>query len=167
MSENSKNYYKMCRDNAGIIQEYAAGALGVSIRTLSDYENDKSPVPDDIVYRMCEIYDTKFLALWHLKKSKLGRFLPEIYEPDSLGDMMFSLALAKDATDESYTAIREVYRDRMLTEAEIPQLRAALAKAKEANTNLTAIIMYAETNIKELNENEDWQISDCPLHKHM
>ena len=44
--------YKMCRENADYTQEYAAGALGVAVRTLSDYENDKLPVPDDIVDRM-------------------------------------------------------------------------------------------------------------------
>ena len=29
MSDCCKNYYKMCRENASLTQEYAAGALGV------------------------------------------------------------------------------------------------------------------------------------------
>lgn len=37
MSEVCKNYYKLCRENAGMTQDYAAGALAISVRTLSDY----------------------------------------------------------------------------------------------------------------------------------
>ena len=149
MSNTQRNYYKMCRETASFSQEYAAGLLSVSPRTLSDYENDKANVPDDVVYKMCEIYDTRQLAMWHLKnKSPLGEFLPEVYEPTSVGDMVFSLAIAMDTSAEAYTAISTVMRDRKLQEEELPVFLEAIKKAKEANSNLTSIIIFAENMAK-------------------
>lgn len=144
-----RNYYKTCRENAGMTQEYAAGALHISVRTLSDYENDNSNVPDDIVNTMCDLYSTNQLALWHLKnKSPLGKFLPDIYEPITLGDMVFSLAVAVDASSEAYETIRSILRDRKLESSEAPQFAEAIGKAKEANENLSSIILYAEDFLK-------------------
>ena len=97
----------MCRENSGLSQEYAAGLLHIAPRTLSDYENDKTTVPDDIVMAMGKIYDTNFLVWWHLKyRTPYGEILPEIYEPSTVGDMMFSYVLARDATDDSYESFK-------------------------------------------------------------
>ena len=158
MSESCKNYYKMCRENADMTQEYAAGALGVAVRTLSDYENDKLPVPDDIVDRMCSLYDTNYLAMWHLKnKSCLGRYLPDISKPETIGDMMFSFALAQEGVDESYGMIRKIVRDRELSLDEIPAMEQALAGAREALNNLTSTIFYAEQRLEDTKRREDMQ----------
>lgn len=158
MSEHVKNYYKMCRENAGMTQEYAAGALSVSVRTLSDYENDKASVPDDIVDSMCRIYDTKYLAMWHLKnKSRLGRYLPDIFEPETVGDMMFSFALAQDGVDEAYDSIRKIFTDRKLSCDELPAMVQAVAVASEALKNLTSIVIYAEQKIDEVERLRDMQ----------
>lgn len=158
MSDSCKNYYKTCRDNANLTQEYAAGALGVSVRQLSDYENDKAPVPDDIVDRMCVVYDTKYLALWHLKnKTRLGQYLPDFFEPESVGDMMFSLALAEDGVSDAYAAIKEIYRDRELDPEELPAMRKAVGEAQEALNNLTSIVLYAQDRIEEVEKGRDRQ----------
>ena len=158
MSDCCKNYYKMCRENASLTQEYAAGALGVSVRQLSDYENDKAPVPDDVVDRMCTAYDTKYLALWHLKnKTRLGQYLPDFFEPESVGDMMFSLALAEDGVSGAYAAIKQIYRDRELDPEELPAMRKAVSEAQEALNNLTSIVLYAQQRIDEVEKQWDRQ----------
>ena len=143
----------MCRENSGLSQEYAAGLLHIAPRTLSDYENDKTTVPDDIVMAMGKIYDTNFLVWWHLKyRTPYGEILPEIYEPSTIGDMMFSYVLAKDATDDSYESFKDVYEDRQLQISEIPRLKEAIHKAEGAASNLTAIALFARKKIQECEE---------------
>lgn len=161
-SETIKNPYKMCRENAGLSQEYAAGLLHIAPRTLSDYENDKTTVPDDIVMAMGKIYDTNFLVWWHLKyRTPYGEILPEIYEPTTVGDMMFSYVLAKDATDDSYESFKDVYEDRQLRPDEIPKLEEAIHKAEGAASNLTAIALFARKKIQECKEvRQDGNICD-------
>lgn len=144
------NYYKMCRENAGLTQEFSAARLNISTRTLSDYETGHTAVPEDIVEAMCEVYGTRFLALWHLKGGRLGRFLPDFSAPESLGDMMFSLLLAHDATQSAYEDIKAIYQDRRLEPDEVPRLREAVARARDASGNLTAIIAYLEQGVPEL-----------------
>lgn len=56
MSNDCENLYKVCRTSAGLTQEQAAELLGVAPRTLSDYENERTRVPDDIVDAMSRIY---------------------------------------------------------------------------------------------------------------
>lgn len=41
MNEYIKSLYKTSRENSHLTQEYAAGALHISVRQLSDYENEK------------------------------------------------------------------------------------------------------------------------------
>lgn len=123
----------MCRENSGLSQEYAAGLLHIAPRTLSDYENDKTTVPDDIVMAMGKIYDTNFLVWWHLKyRTPYGEILPEIYEPSTVGDMMFSYVLARDATDDSYESFKDVYEERQLQISEIPRLEEAIRMPKSS-----------------------------------
>ena len=54
MSNECENLYKICRISAGLTQEQAAELLAVSQRTLSEYENGRARVPDDIVAAMVE-----------------------------------------------------------------------------------------------------------------
>jgi len=65
MNVSCENRYKACRENTGFTQAQAAEILHVSERSLSDYENDKTKVPDDIVLRMSEIYSAPTLVWWH------------------------------------------------------------------------------------------------------
>lgn len=48
-NSNCENRYKLCRENAGFTQSQAAELLHVSERSLSDYENGKTRVPEDLV----------------------------------------------------------------------------------------------------------------------
>ena len=90
-------------------QEYASEMLFIDVKTLSNYENDKSPVPDETVARMARLYSIYSLPFYHLKYySPLGEFLPDYIEPDSLGDMGFQGIIARDEmidTMEKFTGI--------------------------------------------------------------
>lgn len=61
-SSECENLYKLCRTSAGFTQEAAAELLAISPRTLSDYENDRAKVPDDIVDAMSNHYKSPLLA---------------------------------------------------------------------------------------------------------
>ena len=109
MSKDCENRYKVSRTTAGMTQEQAADLLGVASRTLSDYENGHAKVPDDIVAKMTEIYHCPMLAWWHIKNtSVLGRFLPDITEPQTQGDMAFQLILAQDDLTHAVSTIKQL-----------------------------------------------------------
>lgn len=97
------NIYKAARKSAGLTQEQAAEQLYISVRSLAEYEAGRTIPPDDVVCRMVEIYNTRYLAYLHLKNSTgVGRrFLPELH----LVDLPMSvLKLQKEVDD--VTSIR-------------------------------------------------------------
>lgn len=78
------NIYQSARNTTDLTQISAAESLLVSPRSLSDYENGKTPVPDDVVCRMIEVYGVQWLAYEHLRCSTLvgQKYLPEITHTD-------------------------------------------------------------------------------------
>ena len=90
-------------------QEYAADQLFIDVKTLSNYENGKSPVPDETVAKMAEIYGIYSLPFYHLKyHSPLGKYLPDYKEPNGFGDMAFQGIIARDElvdTIDEFTGI--------------------------------------------------------------
>ena len=78
MANVCENPYKTARRMAGLTQERAAVLLNVSVDSLRDYEADLRPVPNDIAFAMCSIYNANYLAIEHLRMSSIGRAaLPE------------------------------------------------------------------------------------------
>jgi transcriptional regulator with XRE-family HTH domain len=80
MRTTCTNIYKTARHIAGFTQEQAAEMLHISVRSLADYEGNRTIPGDDIVCRMIETYDAEWLGYQHLKEStKVGqRYLPDI-----------------------------------------------------------------------------------------
>lgn len=80
MKGSCSNIYQTARKSAGMTQDNAAAMLGVSPRSVSDYESDKTVPPDDIVCSMIEVYKANWLGYQHLRSStEVGqRYLPEI-----------------------------------------------------------------------------------------
>ena len=76
---NSANIYKTYRLSAGCTQEYASEKLYISVRQLSEYENDRAPVPDGMAAEMAVAYKAPMLAYLHMKqKSAISDYLPDI-----------------------------------------------------------------------------------------
>lgn len=73
MANVCENPYKTARRFAGLTQERAAALLNVSVDSLRDYESDLRPVPNDIAFAMCSIYNANYLAIEHLRMSSIGR----------------------------------------------------------------------------------------------
>jgi len=75
-----RNIYQAARLNAGFTQLMAAEHLNVSVRSLADYETNRTIPPEDIVCAMVKLYGAKWLVYMHMKQNTLlGRlFLPEV-----------------------------------------------------------------------------------------
>lgn len=85
MNKTSSNIYKNARLKAGLKREPVAEELHIDVRTLDKYEALNGKAPDDIVRKMCILYDNKFLAFQHLKRGPLGEFLPDVSNKDFKG----------------------------------------------------------------------------------
>ena len=75
MARDGGNIYQTARKAAGLTQEAAAERLAVSDTSIRAYESGERLPGDDIVARMCAVYNVQYLGLQHLQlKSAL---LPE------------------------------------------------------------------------------------------
>ena len=106
----------VARINAGMSQETASELLHVSVRTLSNYENGITAVPDQTVYRMMKIYKAQDLG-WNylINTSRIAR--------DLIPDINFcgvaSGALGLEISTDEFLAIRKdfnrICRDDVIT----------------------------------------------------
>lgn len=62
MQNGSSNIYQTARKAAGLTQEAAAERLALSVESLRAYETGQRIPGNDIVARMCAVYDTQFRA---------------------------------------------------------------------------------------------------------
>ena len=69
MQQDCKNIYQSARKIAGLTQERAAELLGLSPRTLADYEAGLRVPPNDVADRMVTVYNSQLLAVQHLRAS--------------------------------------------------------------------------------------------------
>lgn len=103
MPGNSRNIYAAARIAAGLTQERAAERLALSVRSLADYEAGSRRPAGDIVVRMADIYDARYLAYQHLRESSeiARRIIPDAGDVDlpesvlQLVDAVYSFADAK------------------------------------------------------------------------
>lgn len=149
MSKDCVCYYKTCRESSGIKQDDAAAYLNVSCRTLSDYENGKAKVPDDIVDKMSELYRAPILAWWHLKtNSILGKYLPDVVVPKTEVDMVFQGILAKDKLSPIVEGIKNIMSDGMIDVMEEDVLDDHIDEMKIVNNKLTSIIIWHDARMR-------------------
>ncbi len=145
MNNDCKFYYKTCRETAGIKQETAAECLNISCRSLSDYENNKARVPDDIVDSMAILYKSPLLAWWHLKNnSVLGKYLPDVVVPRTEVDMVFQSILAKDKLSPIIEGLKEIMSDGTIDALEEDTLEKHIDEMRIVNNKLTSIILWSD-----------------------
>ena len=125
MSNDCENLYKVCRTSAGLTQEQAAELLGVAPRTLSDYENERTRVPDDIVDAMSRIYKAPLLAWWH-------------------GDMTAQLCIAEWRLRQVVDEIQRIMENGRVEEHEKMEFQKAIGFVRQINSKLLSVIVYAE-----------------------
>lgn len=80
MHSQCTNIYKLARSNTSLTQREASEKMFISLRSIADYETNKTIPPDDVVCMMVEAYNTSWLAYEHLRKSTMvgKKYLPKI-----------------------------------------------------------------------------------------
>lgn len=146
MAQLYKNIYQIGREASGLTQERAAELLNVSVESLRSYETDRRIPQNDIVAKMVEIYDARYLAYQHLKNSNplASDMLPNI-EIRDIPEAM--LRLQKEVTDfiKCRDELIDITCDGQITAEERPRFDAIM---KEANDIVDAIasLQFASEN---------------------
>lgn len=147
MSDNSKLYYKTCREQAGLTQEQAVVLLNIpEVATLSRYENGRATVPPDILASMVKVYRTPSLANWHFRYIAPGleQCLPNVVELRTDGDMFLQIELAADSISDARMSVKATLRDGMISDEEAEMLRASALTLREAADKILSAAAYLE-----------------------
>ncbi len=111
----------IARKSAGFSQEAVAELFGVSVRSISDYENSKTAVPDDIAAKMVKIYDAMWLGYLYLSiNSAVGQMiLPEV-EIKELSSSLLNLQVHMKKAQDIQLDFAEIGSDNIIDENERP-----------------------------------------------
>lgn len=148
MSQEYRNIYQKAREVAGYTQERASELIDISVESIRAYETERRVPPNEVVAKMVEIYDARYLAFQHLKSSvPIAReFLPNIEVRDIPGAM---LRLQKEVTDfiKCRDELIDITCDGQITDDERPRFDAIM---KELNDIVDAIasLEFATENRK-------------------
>lgn len=140
MNKIGKNIYREARKKADFKREPAAEEFGIVVRTLDKYESFELHVPDDIVKRMCYLYQDSTLAWKHIKRSELAEFLPDIDDTDIKGA---ALGMADDYLnfDELYKAVVRIVSDGKISKSESDDWQGIKSKLFEFAGSLITLAM--------------------------
>ena len=141
MTSECDTQYKISRNNAGLTQADAAERLAegtgrpLAIRTLSDYENGHSKVPDDVAAAMARVYECPILIYLHVANNPhfAGHFV-EIQKPQTYGDMAL---LIWNATDILHKINPDIMRTQTID-------KTTLDPMEQARAMLVSAILYAK-----------------------
>lgn len=121
MQNDCANIYQSARKIAGLTQERAAELLGLSARSLADYEAGLRLPPNDVADRMVTVYNSQLLAVQHLRNStQIARdLLPDVKEmalPEAVLTLVDAVyAFADDRLDRE---LIDIARDGVISEDE-------------------------------------------------
>ncbi|MCC5468400.1 helix-turn-helix domain-containing protein [Pelosinus baikalensis] len=115
---------KLCataRDFAGYTQESASPVLNVSPRSISTYECGKAPIPEDVILKMMEIYNAKWLGYMYLKMTnKVGELILPSIEHRALSANILDLQVEMEEVNKMQMDLARVGRDDKITTDETP-----------------------------------------------
>lgn len=158
MSENSKLYYKTCRENAGLTQEEACYHLCISeTTTLSKYENGHLKVDSDLVAQMALLYRNRLLPIWHLRYTNpaLAEYIPDPKELFNDSEFVLQFEFASDQiTKISNKAKKFMKNDGRLSGKEMMKLSKQLPKMRGAINDFTGFVNYIESQSAKMEKNE-------------
>lgn len=119
MSGKYLNCYQRARKATFLTQEEAAERLGLSAESLKQYEGGKRVPPDEVVARMCEVYDVPWLALEHAAETDALGVLPEV-APKPLPMASIALTNRLHAAADRLGGLLQIAEDGVIDEAERP-----------------------------------------------
>ena len=139
MQNDCTNIYQSARKIAGLTQERAAELLGLSPRSLADYESGLRLPPNDVADRMVTVYNSQLLAVQHLRNStQFARDLLPDVQAMALPEAVLTLvdAVYSFADDRLDRELIDIARDGVISPDErerfdrvIDKIRAITAAA--------------------------------------
>ena len=139
MQNDCANIYQSARKIAGLTQERAAELLGLSTRSLADYESGLRLPPNDVADRMVTVYNSQLLAVQHLRNStQFARDLLPDVQTMALPEAVLTLvdAVYSFADDRLDRELIDIARDGVISADErdrfdrvIDKIRAITAAA--------------------------------------
>ena len=134
MPEEYMNIYKAARRAAGFTQEHAAELLGVSVRSLADYETGQRLPPNDVVDRMSTVYNNIPLGIQHVRETNafMSHVVPAV-QPRSLMESAVRLynRLNRFSSTHSVERLLEIAEDGRIDQEERAEFDAIVAELKD------------------------------------
>ena len=118
MHKPFNEYIKECREHSGLILEEAAYMLNVCRRSLCDYEKGDTRVPDDIAFKMANLYHAPDIPYHWLANTKCGsEVLPELISRPLSENILDTLA-GIDGLQKEMPTLVSIGRDGVIDETE-------------------------------------------------
>jgi len=129
-----KKFGKICataRDDAGYTQEQAAPELNVSTRSLSDYEQGKTIVPEDVVLTMMDIYNAQWLGYLYLQiANEVGRKILPGIEFRDVSTSLLMVQREMNHVSGTMSSMIEACSDGVITDDEQPEWMRCITEIK-------------------------------------
>lgn len=133
MQSNFANIYKKARNVAGLTQERAAEMLGISVRSLADYELGARMPSNETVNDMVMVYNSQLLGIQHLRQSAAiaSNLIPEINDMQ-LPEAVLTLidAIYDFADDKLDRELIDIARDGVIDDKERPRFDKIMDKLR-------------------------------------
>lgn len=142
MQNDCTNIYQSARKIAGLTRERAAELLGLSVRSLADYESGLRLPPNDVADRMVTDYNSQLLAVQHLRNStQIARdLLPDVKEmalPEAVLTLVDAVyAFADDRLDRE---LIDIARDGVISEDERERYDRVIDKIRDITAAAIAL----------------------------
>ena len=147
MQTDCRNIYQAARKVAGLTQEKAAEMMGLSVRSIADYEAGVRIPPNDVVEMMVMVYNSQLLAIQHLRNSAQAArdLLPDV-QTMRLPEAVLTLvdAIYDFADDRLDRELIDIARDGVISEEERDRFERVVQKIRAITTAAMAV-SYATT----------------------
>lgn len=142
MQTDCTNIYQNARKIAGLTQERASELLGLSVRSLADYEAGLRLPPNDVADRMVTAYNSQLLAVQHLRASTqfARNLLPDVREM-ALPEAVLTLvdAVYSFADDRLDRELIDIARDGVISEDERERFDHVIDKIRDITAAAIAL----------------------------
>ena len=142
MQNDCTNIYQSARKIAGLTQERAAEVLGLSPRSLADYESGLRLPPNDVADRMVTAYNSQLLAVQHLRNStQFARDLLPDVQTMALPEAVLNLvdAVYSFADDRLDRELIDIARDGVISADERERFDRVIDKIRDITAAAIAL----------------------------
>ena len=150
MQNDCTNIYQSARKIAGLTQERAAEMLGLSPRSLADYESGLRLPPNDVADRMVTVYNSQLLAVQHLRNStQFARDLLPDVQSMTLPQAVLNLVDAVYAFADSRAdrELIDIARDGVITEDERERFDHVVKQIQHITAEAIAVVSVPRSGV--------------------